>query len=146
MIMAMNGRQQKQIETQRLRNTLQHVYMNLLPRVLDAHVTLRGRKCPSSSFTSDCSENWHSLLVVCFITKTFYVNSSLTKTLNDSSFIDQQIISSKEAMITSETKLPIISRVLSVMINTKSFAISINTQVMTYMSEAANAEAGLSNL
>ena len=49
-------------------------------------------------------------------------------------------------MITSETKLLIISRVVPVMINTKSFAISINTQVMTYMSEAANAEAGLSNL
>jgi hypothetical protein len=32
------------------------------------------------------------------------------------------------------------------MINTKSFVVSINKQVMTYMSEAANAEAGLSNL
>jgi hypothetical protein len=49
-------------------------------------------------------------------------------------------------MITSDTKLLIIARVSPVMINTKSFVVSINKQVMTYMSEAANAEAGLSNL
>jgi hypothetical protein len=49
-------------------------------------------------------------------------------------------------MITSETKLPIIERVSLVMITTKLFVISINTQVMTYMSEAANAEDELSNL
>jgi hypothetical protein len=49
-------------------------------------------------------------------------------------------------MITSDTKLPIIVIVSPVMINIKLFVISINTQVMTYMSEAANAEAGLSNL
>ena len=49
-------------------------------------------------------------------------------------------------MMTSETKLLIISRVLSVIINTILFAISISKQVTTYMSEAENAEAGLTNL
>jgi hypothetical protein len=49
-------------------------------------------------------------------------------------------------MITSETKQPIISRVPSVVINTMMFANSINKQVITYISEAENAETGLTNL
>ena len=49
-------------------------------------------------------------------------------------------------MITSETKLLIISRVPCVVTNTTPFAISISKQVTTYISEAVNAEAGLPNL
>ena len=120
--------------------------MHLLQQVLDAQVTLRGRNLPSSSRTSDCSVILLFLLVVCFITKTFDVNSSLTKILNDSFFMDWKIISSKVAMITSETKLPIIDRVSLVVINTMMFANSINKQVTTYISEAENAETGLLNL
>jgi hypothetical protein len=120
--------------------------MHLLLQVLDAQVTLRGRKHPWSSRTSDCSVVLLFLLVVCLITNTFEVNSSLTKILNDSFFIDSYIISSKVAMMTSETKLLIIDRVSAVIIKTILFAISINKQVTTYMSEAENAEAGLTNL
>ena len=49
-------------------------------------------------------------------------------------------------MITSDTKLLIIVRVSPVIINTMSFVISMNKQVTTYMTEAENAAAGLSNL